>query len=279
VKKYRSSYSFSLVEVVLVLAIVGILLSLSLRSISRLADGARKTKAIACLRAIAEAYRRYMEEQGHPIRWKDLDQVREGPAGYDVTLIAAVLAKGGYLQSVDAWAWDFDYRVKKYLAQKSSLPPTFCDIVRDGSGSVTGATVHLNARGKSGFPTSVCAVVAANGCTNDEFFCDASEIPIAYSRGLREGTAAPGTWADQKLNVDLGGIFGNGGGFVVFLDGHVSWFGDLGAAGRCVLRKYGTQDPTNIVAEALPRGALRGAVDANSMGLSWKGEGTDCGDF
>jgi type II secretory pathway pseudopilin PulG len=279
VKKYYSSRSFSLVEVVFVLAIVGILLSLSFRGIGRLTDGARKTKAIAYLRSIAEAYRRYMEEQGHPIRWKDLDQVHAGPAGYDVTLIAAVLAKGGYLQSVGAWAWDFDYRVKKYFAQSKNLPQTFCNIVRDSNGNITEATVHSDARGKNGFPTSVCAVVAANGCTNDEFFYDAGEIPIAYSRGLREGTTAPGTWADPKLNFDLGGIFGNSGGFIVFLDGHVSWFSDLGTGDRCVLRKYGTQDPTNKVGEALPRGSSSGAVNVNSEGLSWKGGGGDCGYF
>jgi type II secretory pathway pseudopilin PulG len=277
-KKYHSRDSFSVVEIAMILAVLGILLSLSFHGITRLLETSRKTKAIACLRTIAEAYRQYMDEQGHPIRWKDLDSVGDGTAGYDVTLIAAVLAKGGYLNAVDAWAWDFDYRVKKYVSGGHIIPPKICDIQRDGIGKVTSAKVNADFRGRRGFPTSVCAVVAANACANDDFLNNAGEIPIAYSRGLRDGDVAPGTWADSKINFDLGGIFGNSGGLIAFLDGHVEWFDNLGTGDRCALKKYGADAMTNKIYEAIPRGGV-GPSETDSYVLSWKGGKQDCGYF
>ncbi|MDR1907200.1 MAG: type II secretion system GspH family protein [Puniceicoccales bacterium] len=272
-------YGFSLVEMVVILAILGILMSIASKGISSLSEAARKAKAVSSLKAIVEAYRQYMEDAGHPIRWKELDAVRDdGTSGYDATLIAAVLAKGGYLNAVDVWAWDFDYRVKKYVSDGRVVPAKICDIQRDGSGKVTSAKVNSAFRGQRGFPISICAVVAANACTNDDFFNNASEIPIAYSRGLRDGNTAPGMWADSKINFDLGGVFGNRGGFIAFLDGHVEWFDNLGTGDKCALKKYGTNTVTNKIYEAIPEGG-GDSTATNSYVLSWKGGKQDCGTF
>jgi prepilin-type processing-associated H-X9-DG protein len=277
-RMYHKGFGFSLVEVVVILVVVGILMSFAFQGVSHLSEAAQKAKAVSSLKAIANAYQQYMEDAGHPIRWSDLDVVMDATSGYDATLIAAVLAKGGYLSAVDAWAWDFDYRVKKYLQDGGTMPVKICDIQRDGSGKVTSAKVSASFRGKSGFPISVCAVIASNSCTNDDFFKNASEVPVAYSRGLRDGTTAPGTWADSKINFDLGGTLSNKGGFIAFLDGHVEWYNNLGTGDRSALRKYGTNAMTNKIYEALPKGGL-GADCVDSMGLSWKGGRQDCGTF
>ncbi|MDR2812496.1 MAG: type II secretion system GspH family protein [Puniceicoccales bacterium] len=274
----RKRDGFSLVEMVVILTILGILMSVAFQGVNSLGEAARKAKAISSLKAIANAYRQYMEDTGHPIRWKELDEIAAGPSGYDATLIAAVLAKGGYLNAVEAWTWDFDYRVKKYITDGNSLPAKICDIQRDGTGKITSAKVSANFRGKNGFPISVCAVVAANTCTNDDFFNNAGEIPIAYSRGLRDGNTTPGTWADGKINFDLGGVLGSKGGFIVFLDGHVEWYNNLGTGDKCTLRKYGTTAMTNKIYEALPKGG-NSIVLTQSLVLSWKGGVLDCGTF
>jgi hypothetical protein len=158
------------------------------------------------------------------------------------------------------------------------MPPKICAIQRDGSGKIISAKVDTSFRGKDGFPISVCAVVAANTCTNDDFFKNASEIPIAYSRGLRDGSTAPGTWADSKINFDRGGVFGNKGGLIVFLDGHVEWYDNLGMGDACILKKYGTNTLTNKIYAALPSGGIS-SITVESRWLAWKGGGKDCGDF
>jgi prepilin-type N-terminal cleavage/methylation domain-containing protein len=277
-RMYRKSCGFSLVETVVVLAILGVLMSIAFKGVSSLNEVVRKAKAMSSLRTIANAYRQYMEDTGHPIRWQELDDVRDGTSGYDATLIAAVLANGGYLNAVDAWAWDFDYRVKKYLENGGTMPTKICAIQRDGNGKVTSAKVDISFQGKKEFPMSVCAVVAANSCTNDDFFKNASEIPIAYSRGLRDGNTAPGTWVDPAIKPKLGGVFSTKGGFIAFLDGHVEWYNNLGTEDWCALRKYGTNVVTNKIYEALPKGGT-GGIPEDSYVLSWYGGATDCGTF
>jgi prepilin-type processing-associated H-X9-DG protein len=280
VKNKHSNHGFTIVEMVIILSIIGILLSLSFKGIQSLREASHKAKAITSLKAIAEAYRQYMEDQGHPIRWTDLDEVHTGVSGYDVTLIAAVLAKGGYLNAVEAWAWDFDYRVKRYYSTGNAMPQKICDITRDGSGTITSAKVSLEFHGKDGFPVSVCAVVAANQCVNDDFLSNPSEIPIAYTRGLRDGTTNPGTWGNSKVNFDLGSVFESNGGFIAFLDGHVEWYENLGTGDKCVLRKYGTYEMTNKIYEALPNGSNSGRNNnGSSLTLAWKGGVSDCGNF
>jgi type II secretory pathway pseudopilin PulG len=75
---------------VVVLMILGILISIACPGISQVSDTARKAKARSSLKAIPSAYRQSMEDAGHPIRWKRLDGVMDGTAGYDATLIAAI---------------------------------------------------------------------------------------------------------------------------------------------------------------------------------------------
>jgi prepilin-type N-terminal cleavage/methylation domain-containing protein len=278
--KLRLNYKklgFSLVEIVIVLTILGVLMSLAFRGVSSLTEAARKTKAISHLKTIADAYRQYTEDTGHPIRWKDLDKVATGGSGYDVSLIAAVLASEGYLSAVEAWIWDFDYSVRKYVSGKA-IPEKICNIQKDATGKIISGKVNPNFRGKNGLPFSVCAVAAGDSCTADDFLLHAGEIPIAYSRGLREGATAPGTWASSNLDFDRGGVFEDRGGFIAFLDGHVQWFDHLGEGDRCVLQKYGADAMTNKISEALPKGAYTG-VGADSLWLSWKGSSDDCAYF
>jgi hypothetical protein len=219
-----------------------------------------------------------MEDTGHPIRWQELDTVIDR-GEYDSTLIAAVLAKDGYLDDVDAWAWDFDYRLKAYLKGVGETMLTKIHAIQgDANGKIASAKVDTSFRGKGGFPISVCGVVAANSCINDDFFPNAGEIPIAYSQGQCDDNMETGTWAESKINFDQGGAFGNKGDVIVFLDGHVEWYDNLGVVNRYALKKYGINVMTNKIDEAIPMGGI-GSIPTNSAVLSWKGSKQDCGTF
>jgi prepilin-type N-terminal cleavage/methylation domain-containing protein len=74
-----------------------------------------------------------------------------------------------------------------------------------------------------------------------------STTPLAYTRGLDIST---GEWRD--------GVYGDEGGFVVFLDGHVQFFTSL----KDRLVRYGRYDTTSDIREA---------VHPDACAFDWKG--------
>ena len=71
-----------------------------------------------------------------------------------------------------------------------------------------------------------------------------STTPLAWTRGLQEN----GYWKDS--GADYPSPYGNTGGYIVFLDGHVEWHENLNKDGG-VLLHYVTQEPTANIKEAL----------------------------
>jgi len=74
-----------------------------------------------------------------------------------------------------------------------------------------------------------------------------STTPVAWTRGLK----TDGTWASETASTP--GVYGSKGGFIAFLDGHVTWYDNLRDEGGQLVN-YTTKKPTSNIYEALPPG-------------------------
>jgi hypothetical protein len=118
--------------------------------------------------------------------------------------------------------------------------------------------VHADAQGRwqtidqfSKWPLGITVASGIHALANP------STTPVAWTRGLQRN----GKW--RAFGAADSGIYGDSGGFIVFLDGHVEFHRDLGKDGGRLIR-YGDGIPTADIMEALPPGAkafnYRGAV-------------------
>jgi hypothetical protein len=71
--------------------------------------------------------------------------------------------------------------------------------------------------------------------------------------------SADGTW--REAIGDSGGIYGEAGGFIAFLDGHVEFFPNI-TDGQTMLTHYYSGEKTSKISETVNRGA---------RAISWKG--------
>lgn len=145
------------------------------------------------------------------------------PGGEEVQTIhdaAEMLARGGGLNDATMWVTEGD--------AKSGIEGQLGTIInRDRSADAT-------------FPNQN---VIAFDYALDLSTTMPSTTPIAWTRGLKED----GTWDEH-------GTFGASGGFIVFLGGNLMKASDV-SSGRSPLRRFGTQEPTTNILEALPPGA------------------------
>lgn len=254
----KSKKSFSLVEVSIVVAIIGVLVSICFPAVNAVINASKRSKAANYLRQIALLVCQYMQDMNHPLRFQDLDEIK-GNYNYSAGMVAGFLEKYGYLYSPEIWSWNFDPCVSNY----GDLP----SMVLNSDGKLS------EDYGQCRVPMSVCVICAGNSTTNDDFLRLGNFIPVAYSRGLRESDTNAGEWAELSTNTELGGVWGKSGGLIAFFDGHVEW-----VENRAQFRKYSSTEQTHKLHEALPNGATSGEVK-NSSALSWKGYGENCGVF
>jgi hypothetical protein len=148
---------------------------------------------------------------------------------------ANMLAKHGYLTTPEVYFSDSDPMVS--LSQ-SNTPKSIGRLI-GGQWQPSGEF------GK--FPLSFVVIV------NISMDAPASTTPIAYSRGLDVKT---GLWGRD-------GVYSNGGGFIVFLDGHVQFFDNISALENQLANFY-TGKRTAKITDAVNSGARalsHGGVD------------------
>jgi prepilin-type N-terminal cleavage/methylation domain-containing protein len=104
-------------------------------------------------------------------------------------LWAKVLADSGVLDEASVFLWNDDPALKNVTG---GVPK-----------SIKNSSTYTNA-------WAAASVVVLSGVDPQ---APATTTPIAWSRGLN---TTSGAWS--------GGVFGDDGGFIVFLDGHVEWF-------------------------------------------------------
>jgi prepilin-type N-terminal cleavage/methylation domain-containing protein len=185
-EKKSGGQGFTLMELMVVIAIIAILSAILVPSVRKAIDSARRTRGSNSMRQLAVAYMNYSNTFG--------DQ-RTMPtrvvSHYDWAL---ELAKANVLNEANVYFWTDD----PLLKGKTDIPK----FVKNGSGWPS------NGYWTDPGPSVVMLVgVDPNA--------PATTTPIAWTRGLDLET---GNWDASK------GVYGDAGGFVAFLDGHVEWF-------------------------------------------------------
>jgi prepilin-type N-terminal cleavage/methylation domain-containing protein len=209
--------AFTLIEILAVIAIIGILAAILVPSVGSAISKAHRMKEANNVRQIALAYINYI---------RDNHDRSEMARCRDVHEFAGVLAKRGYLTTPEVYFFDSDPAASLSKLKKPK------SIGKPGGGSWRPSDDFMK------FPLSVVAVV------NISPNVSASTTPIIYSRGLDVDT---GRWGKD-------GAHGEEGGFIAFLDGHVRFFNNIADEATQMISFY-TGDCTPRLPNALNHGA------------------------
>jgi prepilin-type processing-associated H-X9-DG protein len=198
------------------IAVIGILMSLLIPAVSKVMENARRAKGSNCLKQIAMAYSQYCNDD---VNGRNISGASNGVAW------AVELAKGGYLNDSSIYTFAGDSGATK-VVKKSIITDEGGDNEAWGNGDV------------------VFSVYLIDSLPMD---APLSTTPIAFTRGLQTN----GKWPNNKEDPAKS-VYGDKGGYIAFLDGHVEWFDDLGTDGDDgKLMKWGGGS-TNDVTKAIP---------------------------
>ncbi|MDR1591172.1 MAG: prepilin-type N-terminal cleavage/methylation domain-containing protein [Puniceicoccales bacterium] len=178
---------FTLIELIIVIAIIGALMAFVLPSISGVMDRSRKSNAQNCMKKIADAYLMYREDKGD----FNLDEI------YNIYDFSLLLAREGLLNDPNCYVFSSDS-----LAQSINKVKKNTIVHGDGQSD---ADCWSNPWDANSFSVNIILGIPDSAQPNT--------TPIAFTRGL-EGS---GEWSKD-------GVFGKKGGFIAFLDGKVKWF-------------------------------------------------------
>ncbi|MDR1366707.1 MAG: hypothetical protein LBJ13_02240 [Puniceicoccales bacterium] len=249
-ERFGGRKSFTLMELITVVAILTVLLAITYPAARTVMDRVQRTKAANYLRTIALAHAQFITDFGRAITFTDIKNI-SGNNNHNVNNFAAVLAKYGYIEDVSVWAWDFDYKVKAY---KHDTSKTFPTEIYDKSSKKTHDSFRV-------FPISVvCGIVQ---CPNFDYkTLLKGKYPAAYSRGLK----ANGYWMESSTDNN-GGVFGIKGGLIAYYDGSVEWC--TNTVGK--FTKYFTQMKTSTICDAIPNThkSIQHIDFADSNFLNW----------
>lgn len=153
---------------------------------------------------------------------------------------------GGRRSMVAGDIWEWMLR----LAEGTGIAGGGLYFVESDSALEGGVPLVVAVRGGEGWALvegvreQAASVVVASGVPTS---APPGQTPVAWTRGL----GFDGRWAVE--GGERGGVFGEAGGFIVFMDGHVRWFDDLGVDGGQLMRADGG-GPTADIRAALPAG-------------------------
>ena len=220
-------------ELLVAIAVIGILISLLIPAVGKVMESARRAKGANNVKQIALAYNQYAfdDVNGRTIPYGDYGLTgneEEGiaPGAYYNNDWAIMLARHGYLNDPSVYCFPGD-SLASNVVEKS--------IATEATATATSAW----GAGRNFAAWSVCV---ATDVPSD---APLSTTPVVCTRGIEFTTN--GTW-DSEL-----GVYKDKGGYIGFLDGHVEWFDNLGSTKETGnLVHYYTRKPTNDIKEALP---------------------------
>jgi prepilin-type N-terminal cleavage/methylation domain-containing protein len=225
----RSTAGFTLVELLTVIAIIGILAGIVIPATGTVLKNAKKAADSANLRQIGQSSLIYAASNKDQLPSKNLgtgaDFGSNAPSGGSpatVKLIAAALAVSGGLESGKMWVSKADDTTSKETENinvgnvlnvaKTALAETFSD-VNCAFGYVAGLTTNYS-----------------------------PNTPIAYTRGIASST--DGKWSESN------GTYKTDGGYIVFIGGNVAQYKNLGSSSSGeLINSDGSQ--TNVITKTV----------------------------
>lgn len=224
---------FTLVELLVAIAVIGILISLLIPAVSKVLDSARKSKGSNNVKQIALAYNQYAFDviEGRNIQYNEDGNALtlNDDTATSITEWATVLARKGFLNDPNVYCFSGDSGCNMKVIQKS--------IANNKTATTTNAWEAQNTSNDKVF--SVCVI------TNIPPDAPLSTTPVLFTRGLELDGENVGKWSSS-------GVYSTKGGFIGFLDGHVEWFENLGDSQNGKLINYSTGQPTNNILAAVP---------------------------
>jgi prepilin-type N-terminal cleavage/methylation domain-containing protein len=218
--KMKKGKGFTLIELVVVIAIIGVMMSFVLPSISGVMERSRRSAAQNCLKKIADAYLMYREDKGSFVKI-------DGSAINNIKEFALTLAQEGFLNDPNCYVFPSDS-----LAQSTNKVKR--NTLVHGNGIAEVDCWGTNNTSDNSFSVFIAIDIPDS--------CQPNTTPIAWTRGLEDS----GNWSSAN------GVFGVKGGFIAFLDGKVKWFDNVVNK----LMKYDMTTTTSKISDTLPAGCV-----------------------
>ncbi|MDR2372420.1 MAG: type II secretion system GspH family protein [Puniceicoccales bacterium] len=227
--------SFTLLEIVFTITIIGILLAICLPAMSAIKLSAQKVKDVSNLQTIAAAWRECIINRGWNIDAKETQN--------------AVLKFSVFVERLGGR--DFG---KKAIDMVLNNPNVYISpgdkyaskILKESLTCVTNESIsYLNEWWQSASNFMVSADCFFSYClvTGLPAYVPLDTTPFGFTRGLR----ADGKW-DEKA-----GLYGSKGGYVIYCDGHIVWFDGSKPA---KFLHWNGQEYTSDIRQAVPSSAF-----------------------
>ena len=201
----RQRKGFTLIEMLTVIAIIGVLAAVLFPGVQGVMRSAKKNSALNKLRSIGQGYMNWA--QGGKVMTRTGTWTATGNVATKVSEYAANLAAGAALDSGELWFVDGDV-----MLERNTIPNLPKNVIR-----TQGANTVVD-------PLFIAALTAGTGTSWTVYSGTSSgvvgsvAVPLAWSRGLNNA----GSWPAGDGTV-TGSCWGPEGGHIVYGDGHVSW--------------------------------------------------------